>query len=94
MATSQQIILAGIAWLVNTVALIVMAYIGDKVFTPIFLWLNSFQYSTAPPLDPGMLNWVPHLFFGLLVVCWLALGVAVVILILNRQTYSYQTGGW
>lgn len=92
MATSAQTIAAGIAFIGNTFVLIISAWIGDKIFQPIFQWINSFQYSSAPPIDPGMVTWVPRLYFGLLIVTWLALLFALVMMTMNRVNYAYMGG--
>jgi hypothetical protein len=92
MASSAQVLAAGIAFIGCTFTLIVSAYLGDMIFHPIFSWMNSFQYSSAPPLDPGMMSWIPRLYFGLLILMWLALLFALASMAMNKVTYQYPGG--
>jgi hypothetical protein len=81
--------LAGIAYAVCTFTLIWCAYIGDKIFKPILTWYYSFQYPTTPPIDPGMMTWVFPMYYGLLVVMWLALTYAMLSVVMSKVTYPY-----
>ncbi len=89
MATTAQMISAGIALIIDTFLLIWSAFIGDKVFEPIYAWYFSFEYGTNPPIDPGIITWVPSIFFGMLICMWFGLVFALYWMSLNRVVYPY-----
>lgn len=89
MATTSQMILAGIALLMDTVVLIYSAFIGDKIFQPIYKWYYSFQYSSPPPIDPGIITWVPAVYYGMLLAMWFALVFAMYVMVANKAVYQW-----
>ena len=92
MASSSQMLLAGIAYVLCTFTLIWCAFIGDRVFQPIMKWYYSFQYGVNPPLDPGMMTWIFPVYYALLLIMWIALTFALISIIMNRVVYPYQGG--
>jgi hypothetical protein len=89
MATSAQMLLAGLAFIVDTVVLIVSAIWGDAVFKPLLTWYYSFQYTSPPPLDPGIIWWVPPVYFGMLIAMWLALLYSLYSMSIYQVSYQY-----
>lgn len=89
MATNSQMILAGLALTVDTVVLIYSAYIGDKIFQPVLTWYYSFPYGKTPPIDPGIITWIPSIYYGMLIAMWFALVFALFYLLYNRVVYPY-----
>jgi len=89
MATSREMMLAGIAFTVDTFVLVVSAIWGSAVFKPLLSWYYSVPYAKPPPLDPGMVTIIPPLYFSLLLVIWFALLAAIVYMVMNRQVYPY-----
>jgi hypothetical protein len=90
MATTSQMILAGIAYAVCTFTLIWCAFIGDRIFQPIMKWYYSFNYNgVQPPLDPGMMTWIFPAYYALLILMWIGLTYAVISVIMNKLTYQY-----
>ena len=67
MATSAQMLLAGIAFIVDTVVLIVSAIFWDAVFKPLTTWYYSFTYSGPPVIDPGIITWIFPVYFLMLI---------------------------
>jgi hypothetical protein len=88
MATSSQMLLAGIAFFVNTFAIIVSAIWGGAIWKPIMTWYYSVPYMKTPPLDPGIVTWIPTLYFALLGAVWFALLAALVYMVMNRVEYG------
>ena len=90
MATTAQMIAAGIAFIANTVVLIYAAFIGDQTFQPIVRWVYSFQYGREPPFDPGMLTWVFPLFFMMLIGMWFALLFSLYYMSISKSVQGYE----
>ena len=90
MATSGQMIAAGIAFVVDTVLLIYFSFIVDKVFQPIVRWAYAFQYSKEPPFDQGIMTWIFPSFYGMLVLMWFALLAGMYLISINRATYGME----
>ena len=89
MASTGQMIGAGIADLVCTFTLIYFAFLGSRIFTPIIDWAFSIQYASAPVINPGLVNWAYPMYYGLLVCIWIAIQVALFFMVINRETYQY-----
>jgi hypothetical protein len=88
MATSSQMLLAGIAFFVNTFVIIVSAIWGGAVWKPLMTWYFSVPYNKAPPLDPGIVTWIPSLYFAVLGAIWFALLGALIFMSINRREYG------
>lgn len=89
MATSAQMLLAGLAFITDTVILIVSAIWGSAVFKPLLTWYYSFQYSTAPPIDPGIIWWVFPVYYTMLIAMWFALLYSLYAMSIQRVDYGY-----
>lgn len=89
MATTGQMMAAGIADLVCTVVLIWFAFLGSKIYTPLLSWAFSIKYASPPPINPGLFNWAFAGYYGLLICCWIAIQVAMYFLVMNRAVYQY-----
>jgi hypothetical protein len=88
MATSSQMLLGGIAFFVCTFTIAVSAIWGGAIWVPIMVWYYSVPYSKAPPIDPGIVTWIPSLYFAVLVAIWFALLAALVYMVMNRREYG------
>ena len=91
MATAAQMMLAGIAFIVDTVVLIVSAIFGDAVFKPLTSWYYTFQYSSNPVIDPGIITWIFPVYFLMLILMWFALLLSLYLM--SIRDVSYPGGG-
>jgi hypothetical protein len=91
MAVSARMLLAGLAFMTDTVVLIISALWADVVFHPLFTWYYSFQYTKTPVIDPGVIWWIGPVYFGMLICMWLALLYSLYAM--SIQTVDYQYGG-
>lgn len=89
MATSAQMLLAGLAFIVNTLVLIISAVTGDVVFKPILTWYYSFQYTSTPPIDPGIIWWVFPVYYAMLIGIWFALLYSLYSMTVAKVDYQY-----
>ena len=94
MAASAKMIACGIGVLLDIFILIVFAYAGDKIFQPLEHWLYSFTYTSTPLLDPGLISWVPSMFFGVLIACLIALFLVMYLVAISEQVNQYGPGGF
>lgn len=94
MAASSKMIACGIGVVLDIFVLIVFAYAGDKIFQPLEHWLYSFKYTSTPLLDPGLISWVPSMFFGMLIGCLIALLFVMWLISVSEQVNQYGPGGY
>jgi hypothetical protein len=87
MATSAQMSLAGIAFIVDTVVLIVSAIFWDAVFKPLTTWYYSFTYSGPPVIDPGIITWIFPVYFLMLILMWFALLLSLYLMVVRDVSY-------
>ena len=92
MARSNAMIALGIGVVLDTALLIYSAFIGDKIFQPIYHWVYSFKYTSAPPIDPGQIVWFPAMYFGMLIGMWFAMVFVMFLISINDQTNAYVGG--
>jgi hypothetical protein len=91
MAVSARMLLAGLAFMTDTVVLVISAIWADAVFKPLLTWYYSFQYVTTPVIDPGIIWWVFPVYFSMLICMWFALLYSLYAL--SIQNVNYQYGG-
>lgn len=88
MASSGQMLLAGLAFITDTVVLIISAIWGSAVIKPLLVWYYSFNYVKAPPLDPGIIWWVFPVYYGMLIAMWIALLISLYYMSISDVTYQ------
>lgn len=74
MASSARIGMAGLLWVVGTVTLIIMAFIGSQVFEYILPAVMGLAQPTDT-LDSGVLTWIPSFYYGFLILLEIALSI-------------------
>jgi hypothetical protein len=79
----------GVGIVMDILLLIYSAYLGDKIFQPIFHWVYSFKYSSTPVIDPGILTWVPAVYFGMLIGMLVAMIFVAFLISVSDQTNQY-----
>jgi len=89
MASSSTMLLAGLAFITDTVVLLISAIWGSAVFKPLLTWYYSFNYTSAPPLDPGIIWWVFPVYYGMLIAMWFALLASLYLMSIQRVDYPY-----
>jgi hypothetical protein len=87
MATSAQMLLAGIAFMTDTMVLIVSAIFGDAVFKPLLAWYYSFPYTGTTLIDPGIITWIFPMYYLMLILIWFALLLSLFLLSIRDVTY-------
>jgi len=89
MASSAQMLMAGLALVVDTMVLLISAVWGSAVFQPLLTWYYSFEYTSTPPIDPGIIWWVFPLYYTMLIVMWFALVYSLYVMSIARVDYQY-----
>lgn len=82
-------LLAGLAFIVDTVVLLISAIWGSAVYKPLLTWYYSFDYSATPPIDPGTIWWIGAVYYGMLIAMWFALLFSMYAMIIYRVDYRY-----
>jgi hypothetical protein len=94
MTSSPRMLLTGIAFLVNTVVLVISAVFFDPVWSGLTYAIYGIKYSKAPVIDPGITVFIPGLYFGMLLCMWFALLYCVYMESIRREDYPYGGGGY
>jgi hypothetical protein len=89
MATSAQMLLAGLALLTDTVVLLISAIWGSAVLKPLLTWYYSFQYAAPPVIDPGLIWWVFPVYYAMLIGMWFALVISLYYMVIQKVDYGY-----
>ena len=89
MAASKKMIALGIGAVMDILLLIYSAFIGDKIFQPIFHWVYSFKYTSTPVIDPGIISWIPAMYFGMLIGILFAIVFVMFLISVSDQTNQY-----
>lgn len=89
MAASNKMIALGIGAVMDILLLIYSAFIGDKIFQPIFHWVYSFKYTSTPVIDPGIISWIPAMYFGMLIGILFAIVFVMFLISVSDQTNQY-----
>jgi len=88
MASSGAMLLAGLAFITDTVVLIISAIWGSAVIKPLMTWYYSFNYGTTPPLDPGIIWWIWPVYYWMLIAMWIALLISLYYMSIYRVDYQ------
>jgi hypothetical protein len=88
MASSGAMLLAGLAFITDTVVLIISAIWGSAVIKPLMTWYYSFNYGTQPPLDPGIIWWIWPVYYWMLIAMWFALLISLYYMSIVRVDYQ------
>jgi len=88
-AASNKMIALGVGIVMDILLLIYSAYIGDKIFQPIYHWVLSFKYTSTPVIDPGIITWIPAMYFGMLIGMLGAMIFVLFLISVSDQTNQY-----
>ena len=88
MASSGAMMLAGLAFVTDTVVLIISAIWGSAVIKPLMTWYYSFNYGTTPALDPGIIWWIWPVYYSMLILMWIALLISLYYMSIVRVNYQ------
>jgi CHASE1-domain containing sensor protein len=89
MAASNKMIALGIGAVMDILLLIYSAFIGDKIFQTIFHWVYGFKYTSTPVIDPGIISWIPAMYFGMLIGILFAIIFVMFLISVSDQTNQY-----
>jgi hypothetical protein len=82
-------LMAGLALLVDTVVIIISVIWSSAIINPLTTWYYSFQYTSPPPIDPGIITPVWPIYYGMLICIWFALLYCVYAASISEITYPY-----
>ena len=88
MASGIRMLLSGLMLISNTIALMMFTYAGGAMFGPIFSWYSN-NTGTNPVINPNIVQWIPGVFFGLMLVLEIVLIYVVYQTAVVSRTY-YQ----
>lgn len=90
MATTAEIMVGGIALLVNTVAITICYFVGNSILGPLLKLVSTLPI--APVLQEGMweLTYIFPAFFALLLIFEVIIIVSFVYILFRRQVTPYE----
>ena len=91
MASTMELLSAGIFLVVNTMVLGACALIGGPVFGILSKFVSEYSYAPNNPLPPSLIQWIPGFFFTLLIVIEIVLIIRLAYVVVSKT--DYQTGG-
>jgi len=92
MASTVRMLMAGLALVGNTFALIVFALGGGAAFTQLQSWYSSWHYAASPTINPSIIQWAFPVFYGTLLLLEVILIAATYFAIVSKKSYYTDTG--
>jgi hypothetical protein len=81
--------MAGLAFITDTVVLIISAIWGSAVIKPLMVWYYSFPWGANSAIDAGMIWWIWPVYYGMLIAMWFALLIAMYYMSIQKVDYGY-----
>jgi hypothetical protein len=91
MATSGDMLLAGIFLLVNTVVIGLYDLIGGPLFANLYSFLSKANVPASSGISPSIVQWVPGFFFMSLLILEIVLVIRLGYVVVSRTNYQGET---
>lgn len=88
MASTSEMLFAGIFLIVNTVVIGAFALIGGPIFGALTNFISTFPFAADSPLKPTLIQWIPGFFFMFLVVVEIALIIRLGYVVVSKTDYQ------
>ena len=88
MASTMELLSAGIFLIVNTMVIGACALIGGPVFGILTGFVSNYNYTANNPLNPAMVQWIPGFFFTMLLVIEIILIVRLAYVVVSKTDYQ------
>ena len=88
MASTSELLVAGMFLLVNTIVIAIYVLIGGPLFGSIFSWISLQKFAPDSLMNPTMIQWIPSFFFGFLLVLEIVLIVRLAFVVVSKTDYQ------
>jgi hypothetical protein len=88
MATTSELLHAGVFLIANTLAIAVCVVAGGPIFGVLTNFVSTFSYAPNNPLSPSLVQWIPGFFFGMLLILELVLIIRLGYVVVNKVDYQ------
>jgi drug/metabolite transporter (DMT)-like permease len=90
MATTFEVMLAGLALILNTIVLLVMYFVGNTILGPVYDFAGSYFAENPPIIPMTEISYMPSAIVGLLLILEVVFIISFAMVLGRRQT----TGDW
>jgi hypothetical protein len=91
MASTSELLSAGIFVLVNTFALAAFTLMGGPIFGYLTSFSSSYNYTSAPVIPVTVVQWIPGFFFMMLLVLEIVLIIRLAYVVVSKTDYQGET---
>jgi hypothetical protein len=91
MATTYELLQAGVFLVANTIAIAVCVIAGGPIFGILTNYVSTFNYAANNPLSPTLVQWIPGFFFGMLLILEIILIIRLGYVVVNKTDYPGET---
>jgi len=91
MASTSELLSAGIFLIVNTMVIAAAVIMGGPVFGFLMDFVSNYNYASNNPLPPSMIQWIPGFFFMMLLVLEIALVIRLGYVVVSKTDYQGET---
>jgi uncharacterized membrane protein len=88
MATSAEMLLAGVFLLVNTVVIGLFDLIGGPLFGNLYTFLSNANVPASSGISPSILQWIPGFFFMSLIILEIILILRIAFVVISKTNYQ------
>jgi hypothetical protein len=91
MASTSEMLRAGLFLLVNTMVIGACLIVGGPLFGALSTFVSNFHYAENTPLPPTLVQWIPGFFFTMLLVLELFLVIRLAYVVISKTDYQGGT---
>jgi hypothetical protein len=91
MASTHQLLSAGILLVINTIAIATYSLAGGPIFGSLTNFLSTYAYPANNPLSPSLVQWIPGFFYGMLLLIEIILIVRLGYVVVSKTDYQGET---
>ena len=91
MASTSELLSAGIFLIVNTIVIGAASLMGGPVFGYLTTFVSKYPYAANNPLPPSLVQWIPGFFFLMLLILELALIIRLAFVVVSKTDYQGET---
>jgi Ca2+/Na+ antiporter len=88
MASTSELLSAGIFLVANTLVIAVCSVVGGPIFGSLTSFVSSFSYAANSPLKPQIVQWIPGFFFTLLLILEIVLIIRLAYVVVSKTNYQ------
>jgi hypothetical protein len=88
MASTRELLQAGIFLAANTMVVAIFIVAGGPIFGSLSSFVSGYSYAANNPLKPELVQWIPGFFFTLLLIVEILLIIRLAYVLVSKTDYS------